>query len=128
MTNITAPVQAKGIVHWQIADTAKGMARAFWEDAATRGNDFYHANKSPDLFVRRCWQEFIPIARGLLTKLLGMDYHPGTITPITEAEKQAIYDALKLENAINPRQLQKSNLITPGSSLILPPQGKPNVH
>ncbi len=130
MPEIDAPVRAKGVVHWRIAKVAKQCAQAYWEQSASKSNIFY-ANAPPcEIFVAANWQEFIPIARGMLTDLLGMDFHPGTITRITPEEKQTVYDALKLDGAINPRKVStKNKLITSGASLLpLSPGRNQSVH
>lgn len=128
MPEITPPMQAKGVVHHQIATTAKGLARAYWEETATKSNEFYAACPDDERFVETNWAEFIPIARSIMTDMLGMTHMP-TGERITDKTKADIYDALKLDGAINARKVQKNNLITPDSGLILPThRGGPRVH
>jgi hypothetical protein len=112
MTEITAPQHAKGIVHHQIADTAKGLCGEFWEQMATgakgrgamslkaaRGaNRFYKKWPSRETFVGLKWPDFIPTARQALQLLLGK---PG----IPEAVKADIHAALLLDGTINPKTL-----------------------
>lgn len=128
MPEVIDPVRAKGVVHHQIATTAKGLARVYWEQTATKSNEFYKLCRDEDRFVETNWSEFIPIARSILTDMLAMT-HTASGERITEKMKADIYDALKLDGAINARKVSKTNLLTPGSSLILPPQrGGPRVH
>lgn len=125
--DITNPVHAKGVVHEQIADTAKGLCRSYWEETATKSNEFYAAHKDPDFFVAQCWSEFVPIARSVLVDMLSRDFMPSG-ERIPQTFKDQIYDALKLDGGVNPRKVSKSNLLTDSSSLILPPKGAPSVH
>jgi len=91
-----APTKAKGVVHFQIADTAKAMCRAWYEETAIHDNLFYAIHKDPELFVRRHWHNFIRHARDTLAEMLNPGYG------LTESQRQEIYDALRLNHAANP--------------------------
>lgn len=97
MREIEKPMKAKGIVHKMIADTAKGCARAQWEQLAKQ-NAFYKRYPNASLFVRLCWPHYIEIARQILTGMLGdpkRDQHL----------KDQILDALLRDGAINPKKM-----------------------
>lgn len=111
-TEITAPQHVKGVVHHQIADTAKGLAGEFWEQMATgtkgrgglrlkavRGaNRFYKQWPNRETFVGLKWPDFIPTARQALQLLLGK---PG----LPDAVKADIHAALLLDGTVNPKSL-----------------------
>lgn len=90
------PTKAKGMVHFQIADTAKAMCRAWWENTAIHDNLFYSIHKDPEAFVRAHWTNFIRHARTQLAELLNPGYG------LTEGQRQEIYDALRLNAVVNP--------------------------
>lgn len=110
---------ARGMVHFQVADTAKGLAREYWEQSATRSNDFYAIWKDPDSFVDRNWADFISIARSALTSLLA-----DTMTD--EKTKEQIYDALLKDQSVNVRRIAnpQSKLILPDSTFLTPQENK----
>jgi len=87
------PVKAKGVVHKLLAQTAKEMARCWYEEAA-HDNDFYREHPNIHLFVDRRWGNFIRHARSALTDMLAMPNVP-------ENQKAEIYDALLLNGAVN---------------------------
>lgn len=113
-TEITAPQHAKGVVHHQIADTAKGLAGEFWEQMATgtkgrgglrlkavRGaNRFYKQWPNRETFVGLKWPDFIDTARQALQLLLG---NPST----PEAVKADIHHVLLLDGTVNPKTLSR---------------------
>lgn len=91
------PVQAKGVVHHLVAETAKGMAEATYQECAL--NDaWYAANPKVEVFVRKRWQSFIQPAREMLAEMLHPDKHYMT----TESQRQEIHEALLLNAAANP--------------------------
>lgn len=92
------PVQAKGVVHNLVAETAKEMARAIYEVAATESNEFYKTWPSMEGFVRARWHSFIQPARTHLAELLHPDRHSMT----TPAMRDEIHDALLKQAAVNP--------------------------
>jgi hypothetical protein len=92
---VQAPVQAKGMVHELIAETAKDMCAVWYEEAA-HDNDFYKKFPSQKGFVRKHWQSFIRVARPYLAELLN-DHHG-----LTPHMKDAIHEALLLNAAVNP--------------------------
>ncbi len=91
------PVQAKGVVHKLVAQTAKDFARVIYEEAA-HDNDFYKKWPTMDDFVARRWQSFIQPARENLASLL----HPSRHSMTTPAMREEIHQALLLNAATNP--------------------------
>jgi hypothetical protein len=94
----TQPVQrAKGVVHQRIAEIAKGCAEAQWEQLAKQ-NAFFKRWPKPKPFVVHNWPKYIPVARQILTGMLGDPKY-------TDAQKQEIYDILLLDGAVNPKTM-----------------------
>lgn len=93
------PVQARGVVHKLVADTAKEFARTIYEEAA-HSNEFYAKWKSSDEFVRLRWTTFIQPAREELASLL----HGDRASLTTAEQKRQIHEALLLNAAANPAQ------------------------
>jgi hypothetical protein len=91
---LAPPVRAKGMVHKLVAETAKEMARC-WYDEAAHDNDFYREHPNVALFVDRRWRNFIRHARANLAKLLSSSSVP-------EDQKAQIYEALIKDGAVNP--------------------------
>lgn len=91
------PVRAKGIVHKQIADVAKGLAEEHYEQLA-RDNAFYAAFPKPRPFVRKNWRLYIDMARQILVHMLGDPNYPDSM-------KRDIHRALMLDGAHNPRPM-----------------------
>lgn len=91
------PVRAKGVVHKMIADVAKGCAREQWEQLAKQ-NAFYKRWPMPKPFVVHNWRHYIPLARQILTGMLGNPKY-------TQAQKDAIHGALLLDGVMNPKQM-----------------------
>ena len=94
------PVQAKGVVHKLVADTAKAFAQAVWEEGATKSNEFYKLWPTAELFVRKRWQSFVQPARTHLAEMLHPDMHSQT----SEEMRAQIHEALLLNAAVNPAQ------------------------
>lgn len=94
------PVQAKGVVHKLVADTAKAFAQAVWEEGATSSNEFYKQWPIATEFVRLRWQSFIQPARTHLAELL----HPDKHSLSTPEMRDEIHEALLLNAAVNPAQ------------------------
>ncbi len=92
------PVQAKGVVHELVAETAKDFARAIWEEGASTSNEFYKLWPSQEGFVRVRWQTFIQPAREHLAELLNPLNHSMT----TPAMREQIHQAILLNAAANP--------------------------
>lgn len=107
--DIDRPVQAKGVVHELVAETAKGMAAAVYEVCATESDAFYKMWPSIEVFIARRWHSFIQPARVQLAELLNADRASLT----TEAQKREIYEALLLNAAVNPAQNAVDKLILP---------------
>lgn len=111
-TEITAPVHAKGVVHKQIAEVAKGLAGEFWEQMATgskgrgglslksaRGaNRFYKQNPDREAFVTFSWPKFVDTARQSMVLLLTKPGFP-------DLAKMDVREALLLDGTINPKRM-----------------------
>lgn len=97
MANDLPPMRAKGIVHEQIAKTAKGLAQEQWAILA-RQNAFYRRWPKVEVFVDKNWPEYVNMARQILTGMLG--------SPRYSAEMKAdIHNALLLDGVINPKEM-----------------------
>lgn len=97
LTQQPRPVQAKGVVHELVAETAKAMCRAYYEEAA-HDNDFYRKwPTSTDFLVRR-WHMFIQPACTHLAEML----HPSMHSQTTEEQRMQIHEALLKQRAVNP--------------------------
>ncbi len=97
MSKIDLPVKAKGVVHELVAQTAKEIAYAVYEDGA-HDNEFYRLWPNADAFVRRRWQSFIQVARENLAELL----HPSKHYMSTPEMREQIHQAILLNEAANP--------------------------
>jgi hypothetical protein len=78
--------------HKLIAETAKDMARAAYEERASHSNHFYEKFPSMEEFVDDCWMHFIETARHTLAVMLGGPYR--------QELKESIYDALIKDQSI----------------------------
>lgn len=97
MANDLPPMRAKGVVHKQIAATAKGLAQEQWAVLA-RQNAFYRRWPKVERFVDRNWPEYVNMARQILTGMLG--------SPKYDAKMKAeIHEALLLDGVLNPKKL-----------------------
>lgn len=86
------------MAHELIADTAKGLAAAFYEEAA-KDNDFYKFYPKQKAFVNREWGRFVEAARNTLAQMLGRNDVP-------EWQKEQIHEALIL-HATLPGNIDK---------------------
>lgn len=109
-----APMKAKGVVHELVAETAKEMARAVWEDMATKDNHWYGMWPDAEMFVRRRWTSFIQPAREHLAELLNPLYHSLT----TAQMREQIHEAILLNAAVNPAANQVEQVIQETSTPI----------
>lgn len=91
------PMQAKGMVHKLVADTAKGMCQAVYQECALN-NAWYAYWPDEDAFVRQRWTSFIQPARETLASML----NPENKSLTTEAQRQEIHEALLLNAGVNP--------------------------
>jgi hypothetical protein len=91
------PVQARGMVHELVAETAKELARAIYEEGA-HSNEFYAKWPSEEEFVRLRWSMFVQPARENLASLL----HPSRKSMTSDEMKRQIHEALLLNAAVNP--------------------------
>lgn len=91
------PVRAKGMVHAQIAKTAKGLAEEHWEILAKQ-NAFYARHKDPRKFVKRFWPNYVDMARQILVGMLGNPKYD-------KAFKDEILKAVTLDGTINPKDM-----------------------
>lgn len=96
---ITQPQRAKGVVHKQIAETAKGLALEHYEVLA-RDNLFYKRWPKKKAFVGHNWRHYIPMARQIMVAMLGNPKYD-------EKFKKKIFDAILLDGAVNPRNMAK---------------------
>jgi len=92
------PVQAKGVAHELVAETAKDFARAIYEEAASWDNDFYRTWPTMEGFVRARWHSFIQPAVTHLAELLNPQYHSLT----SSAMRDQIHEAILKHRAVNP--------------------------
>lgn len=96
--DFSQPVQrAKGVVHKRIAEIAKGCAKEQWETLAKQ-NAFFKRWPKPKAFVAHNWPRYVPVARAILTGMLGNDKY-------TQAERDEIYHILLLDGAVNPKTM-----------------------
>ena len=100
------PTQSKGVVHELVAETAKAMCRAYYEEAA-HDNDFYAKWPSTDGFLVRRWHMFIQPACSHLAELLHPDMHSHT----TEQQRMDIHEALLKQRAVNPAANQVQGML-----------------
>ena len=102
------PVKARGMVHELIAETAKEMARAIYEEGCSTSNEFYAKWPSEEQFLRLRWTTFIIPASENLASLL----HPDRASMTSEDMKRQIHEALLLNAAVNPaiNQLDRPGL------------------
>jgi len=87
------------LAHKLIAETAKEMAGAFYEEAAGESDDFYRYYPKQREFINREWKRFIEAARIQLSKMLGMPHVP-------EQQKEIIFEAL-IKHASLPGNIDK---------------------
>lgn len=97
MGNDLPPMRAKGMVHKMIADVAKGCAGEQWETLAKQ-NAFFKVYPKRRRFVQANWDKYVPVARQMLTGMLGDPKRP-------THEKDAILEALKLDGTVNPKEM-----------------------
>lgn len=93
---IRPPTKAIGLQHKLVADCAKAIAKAQWEELATHDNAFYAQFPDMEAFTRRFWHQFIRYAKENLAEALNPQYG------LSEHEKNEIYEALKKNAAVNP--------------------------
>jgi hypothetical protein len=91
------------MVHKTIMKTAKEIAGAYYEIAASRDNRFYRAYPNQGGFIQQNWKNFVMTAREILT---GMLSRPG----ISEHMKNEIYDALLLDAEL-PYSVQENQIV-----------------
>ena len=94
----------KKFAHKLLAETAKELAGAFYEEAA-HDDTFYSYYPDQKKFIKREWHRFVETARLQLSKMLGMPH-------VSEAEKEQIFAALvkhaSLPGNADPRAVQQS--------------------
>lgn len=78
--------------HKLIAETAKEMAAAMYEELAKANADWYRKHPSQKQFVRKHWPNYMESARHTLARLL--------TTGIAESLKEQISDALIKDNTL----------------------------
>lgn len=80
------------LAHELIADTAKEIAGAFYEEAA-QVNDFFAYYPKQHIFIKNEWHRFVEAARQVLVSMLG-----NPVTP--EWQKEQIHEALILHASL----------------------------
>jgi hypothetical protein len=98
------PAQAhKKMAHELVAETAKEMAGAWYEEAA-HDDEFYAFYPSQNKFIKREWHRFIEQARQTLASMLGR-------VGVDEWQKEQIFDALlkhaSIPGNMDPRVAKK---------------------
>lgn len=105
------------IAHKLVARTSKEIAYEVYEVLASN-NQFYRLYPNADLFVERCWSEFIGDARKALTSMLIPDPMTGQFR-FSEHIRDEIFEALCLEGeaksapALDLNKLRESAGIEP---------------
>lgn len=82
-------------VHTLIAETAKEIAGAWYEQAASKDANFYRRFPNQRRFVASKWGSFVGEARQSLTAILGQKEYPENL-------KREIYEALINDRNIAP--------------------------
>lgn len=90
MTKISKTNQK--MAHELVAETAKQMAGAFYELAASN-NDFYKHYPNQQMFIGREYKRFIEVAKRHLSGMLGLVETP-------EYQKEIIFEALILHSSL----------------------------
>lgn len=84
--------------HKLLAETAKDMAAAFYEELA-HDNEFYKFYPAQLNFIKYEWHRFVEPARQTLSRMLGMSTTP-------EWQKEQIFEAL-IQHASLPGNVDK---------------------
>jgi hypothetical protein len=87
------------LAHELIAETAREMAGAFYEIAASESDDFFKFYPEQKIFISREWGRFVEPARIQLSAMLGM-------TSMPEDQKEQIFNAL-IKHASLPGNIPK---------------------
>lgn len=95
-----SPARAKGVVHELVADTAKAIAGAEWEGRCSASDNFYRDWPNVNVWIRKRWPSFIQDAKAHLAEML----HPNLHYALTERDREKIFEALKLQAAVNPAE------------------------
>lgn len=103
MTDVMKRVTDARMVHKTIMKTAKEMAGAYYEIAASRDNGFYRAYPNQGGFIQQNWKNFVMTAREVLASMLSQ---PGT----SDHMKNEIYDALMLDSEL-PYSVQENQIL-----------------
>lgn len=78
--------------HKLVADTAKGMAAAMYEELA-KNNGWYKMNPSQSVFVEKAYGSLIEQARQILASMLSSK-------TVEEQQKEIIFEALLLDKSL----------------------------
>ena len=84
--------------HEMVAEVAKGMAGAWYEEAA-HDNEFFAFYPSQHAFIKREWHRFVPAAKAQMSVMLSSSGVP-------EQQKELIFDAL-VKHASLPGNINK---------------------
>lgn len=90
------------MVHALIEKTAKEMAGAYYEVAASKDNAFFRDWPIQRNFIRKNWRNFVLAARQTLTGMLSRNY--------PDEMKTKIYDALILDSGL-PYSTQENQIV-----------------
>lgn len=90
------------MVHTMIEKTAKEMAGAYYEVAASKDNAFFRDWPVQRNFIRVNWRNFVLAARQTLTDMLSRNY--------PDEMKAKIYDALMLDSSL-PYSTQENQIV-----------------
>jgi hypothetical protein len=91
------------MVHATLAKTAKEMAGAYYEIAASKDNAFYRAWPNQGGFIQQNWRHFVMTAREVLTEMLRRN-------TCSDHMKAEIYDALLLDAQL-PYSVQEHQIL-----------------
>lgn len=91
------PVRAKGVVHKQIAATAKGLAAEHWERLSSN-NAFHRRWPKVEPYVAHNWRHYIDMTRQVMAAMLGSPKYD-------EKMKAEISEALLLDATVNPKKM-----------------------
>jgi hypothetical protein len=89
--------------HKMVADTAKGMAAAVYEELA-KNNAWYELNRSQQVFVEKTYGSLIEQARQVLAQMLSSK-------TVEEQQKEIIFEALLLDKSLQQGRGVRSRVI-----------------
>jgi len=90
--------------HKMVAETARGMAAAVYEELAKK-NEWYALNPSQTIFVETTYGSLIDQARQVLANML----ESKTVTP---EQKELIFEALVLDRSLKGGRDTRNRVVT----------------